>query len=152
MATEPQEVWGDLATSAFIGASVLFKTLDDASREDLLKLARLQTFEAGEVVVRQGEGGEDFFLVRDGQAAVTTEREGRTVELGTLGRGAYFGEFIVLGEAVRVATITASSALSVIRFPAPIIGALAERFPRVKKLLEVLREARRKDTAAEPSG
>jgi len=145
MATEPRAVWGDLATSAFIGASLLFKTLDDATREDLLKLAQLQGFAPGEVVVRQGDASDDLFLVQDGAAVVTAERDGGPVELGTLERGAYFGEFVVLGEQVRTATVTARSELAVIRFPAPMIAALAERFPRVRKLLEALREARRKD-------
>jgi CRP-like cAMP-binding protein len=152
MATEPREVWGDLATSAFIGASLLFKTLDDATREDLMKLARVQGFAPGEVIVRQGDPSDDFFLVYDGVAAVSAERDGRAVDLGTLERGAYFGEFVVLGEQARTATVTARGELAVIRFPAPMIGALAERFPRVRKLLEALREARRKDSAEPAAG
>ncbi len=153
MATEPRAVWGDLATSAFIGASLLFKTLDDATREDLLKLADVQGFAPGEVVVGRGDASDDLFLVYDGAAVVTAERDAKgPVEIGTLERGAYFGELVVLGERVRTATVTARSELAVIRFPAPMIAALAERFPRVRKLLDALREARRKDGGGRAAG
>jgi len=138
MPGEPREVWGDLPTSAFIGASVLFRTLDDATRADLLKLARLQSFAPGELVDREGEG--DLFLIRDGQAKVTLQADGNTVEVATVERGAYFGEMIA--EPGCPELVRAHTGLDVIRFPGPMIAALAERFPRVGKLLEALREAR----------
>ncbi len=144
MVSDPREVWGDLATAAFVGASVLFKSLDESERADLLKLARLQTFAPGEQVVRQGERGDDFFLVRSGEAVVSAERVGRVVELGSLERGACFGEFVVLGEPARVATVAARTELTVVRFPGSMIAALARRHPRLLKLLEALRDARRK--------
>jgi CRP-like cAMP-binding protein len=148
MRGELREVWGDLATSAFIGASLLFKTLDEETRTDLLKVSRVQVFAPGEVVVRQGEAADDFFLVRDGLAAVSAVREGVPVEAGTLERGAYFGDLV--GEGPAVATVTARTELTVIRFPGPMIAALAERFPRVKKLLDALRGARGKDGGVGP--
>jgi hypothetical protein len=35
----------------------------------------------------------------------------------------------------------------VVAFPAPVVGALAERFPKVKKLLEAVHAARERDAA-----
>ncbi len=148
MVSDPREVWGDLATSAFVEASVLFRSLDAPERSDLLKLATVQTYAAGEVVLRQGDPGDDFFLVRSGTADVTLERGDRVVDLGPLERGACFGEFALLGEEKRVATITARTALTVIRFPGPMIAELARRHKRFHKLLEALRDARRKDGEA----
>jgi CRP-like cAMP-binding protein len=142
MATEPREVWGDLASSAFIEASILFKSLDDEAREDLVKLAQLVCFTAGEVILREGEGGEFFYLIQDGSVDVTALRDGQATELGTLDRGAFFGESHALTGALHRATITARTDLTVIQFPSSIIGALAERFPKVRKLLEAVSSRR----------
>jgi len=138
MPGEPKEVWGDLPASAFIGASVLFKTLDDQTRADLVKLARLESFAAGETVGPDGEG--DLFLVREGKGTVTVLADGRAVEVATVERGAFFGAMIAEPGSPEV--VQALGRLEVIRFPGPMIAALAERFPRVGKLLEALRGAR----------
>lgn len=146
MPADPREVWGDLATSAFIEASILFKSLDEAAREDLLKLARRQAFAPGEPVAGGGAvGGDDLFLVQSGTAAFTIERAGQRIQVGTLARGAYFGEAPALGEAAPSLAVVAVSDLDVVRFPAPIVAVLAERFPRLRKLLEALREAHRRE-------
>src|SRR2546430_11419363 len=121
MPSEPREVWGDLPTSAFIQSSHLFKSLDDESREDLLHLARLQIFAAGEPVFRQGEAGDDFFLVRDGTAVITAGAGKAAKELGHLEKGAFFGEACVLTGQARKAGVSARTELSVVRFPAPMI-------------------------------
>ncbi|HUK66378.1 MAG TPA: cyclic nucleotide-binding domain-containing protein [Anaeromyxobacteraceae bacterium] len=131
----PREVWGDLPTSAFIGASVLFRTLDDGTRADLLKLARVQSFAPGERV--GGDGEDDLFLVRDGKALVNLQKEAVSA---TVERGGFFGAMIA--EPGCPEEVRAETPLEVIRFPGPMIAALAERFPRVGKLLEALREAR----------
>jgi CRP-like cAMP-binding protein len=148
MVTKPREVWGDLATSAFIEASHLFKSLDEEAREDLIKLAQSVCFTAGEVVLRQGEGGEFFYLIQDGSVDVTALRDGQAAEVGILDRGAFFGESHALTGAPHRATISARTDICVIQFPSPIIGALAERFPKVRKLLEAVSSGRGKETTS----
>src|SRR5512147_687572 len=108
MASEPQAVWGDLAASAFVEASPLFRSLDQEARADLLKVAEALVYQAGEVVVRQGEPGDELFLVRDGSAAVRIETDGVARDVAYLDRGAIFGEFAAVGVSpVRLATVSA---------------------------------------------
>jgi CRP-like cAMP-binding protein len=152
MASEPREVWGDLVTSAFVQASLLFKSLDEEAREDLLKLAQSLSFGPGEAIVTQGQPGEFFFLIQDGNAVITFARDGQSVDLGSLERGAFFGEFHVLTGAPHMATVTARTELSLVRFPSDIIVALLDRFPKVRKLLEAVKTAREKETAAKLGG
>ena len=59
---------------------------------------------AGEQVIRQGESGDAFFVVADGEFAVTVD--GQTVS-GTLGPGSGFGEVALLRAVPRTATVTA---------------------------------------------
>jgi CRP-like cAMP-binding protein len=148
MASDPREVWGDLATSAFVRSSHLFKSLDEEACQDLLKLARVQTYSAGETLVGEGSAAEDFFLVRDGTAALSAERDGRALELGHLDRGGFFGEQRLLGGDIHPTTVVALTEVAVVRFPAPMVAALAERFPKLGQLLQAVAAARRKELAA----
>ncbi|XP_022819794.1 cGMP-dependent protein kinase, isozyme 1-like [Spodoptera litura] len=65
-------------------------------------------FAAGTPVVRQGERGDKFYIIRGGTVAVT-KRDGDSGDqlVGTLGRGQYFGEQALIHEALRLATVTA---------------------------------------------
>jgi CRP-like cAMP-binding protein len=149
MASAPREVFGDLATTAFVAASHLFKSLDDEARRDLLQLARLVAFSAGETV--SAESDEGFWLLVEGSAAAMAAGPGAPVEIAQLERGAFFGEGRVLG-ASRPAALVARTEVSAVAFPAPMIGVIAERFPKVKKLLEAVHAAREKDAAARLGG
>ena len=142
MASEAREVWGDLAASAFVLENHLFRSLDDEARRDLVKLSSFQTFSPGERVIECGQEGEEFFLVRDGLARVTIPRDGRSVELGTLEQGAFFGEFRLLTGAPHGADVSAVTELTVVRFPAPVVRALCQRFPKMRQLLESVKAAR----------
>jgi CRP-like cAMP-binding protein len=142
MASEAAPIWGDLAASAFLESSLLFKSLDPEAHDDLLHVAEQLVYAAGEVVVRQGEAGDELFLVRDGTAVVLVDAGGERREVAYLDRGAIFGEFAALGAPARTASVEARTELSVVRVPGPVVVALAARFPRVAKLLTALRTAR----------
>jgi CRP-like cAMP-binding protein len=151
MASEPAEVWGDLATSAFVQSSLLFKSLEEDAREDLLRLATVQRFAPGEVVFHQGDSTQELYLVRDGAASVLVAAGGDPREVTALERGAFFGEAQVLTGQPHAATVVARTELAVVRFPAPVIAALAGRYPKLGRLLEAMATARRRDAAAKTS-
>ena len=145
MASEPRQVWGDLATSAFVQGSHLFRTLGEEETRDLLKLAATVSFAPGERILVEGGAADDFYLVRDGIAAVTAHRNGQDVELGLLEKGAFFGEFRLISGVPHVATVTARTEVTVVRFPTPMVAALAGRHPKVLKLLEAVKVGREKE-------
>jgi hypothetical protein len=47
----------------------------------------------------------------------------------------------------RPSSLSAITALTAVRFPALVIGAIAERYPKVKKLLEAVHAARERDAS-----
>jgi CRP-like cAMP-binding protein len=65
---------------------------------------------AGDILVREGTAGHEFFLIMDGTADV--RRNGRRVAL--LGPGQYFGELALLDQAPRNATVTADTDMTLL--------------------------------------
>lgn len=64
-------------------------------------------FEAGEIIVRQGEPGDCMFVVQEGQVVATLEQNGQESMLGLLGPGDFFGEMCVFEKQPRSATVRA---------------------------------------------
>lgn len=144
MASEPREAFGDLATTAFVESSILFRSLDEGARLDLLQVGAIQDYAPDEVI--SAEGDDRFLIVRDGSASVRCDAPAGPVELYRLERGALFGVGRALG-AGRASWLQAVSEVTVVTFPAPVVGVLAERFPKVRKLLEAVKAARDKEAA-----
>ena len=73
-------------------------------------LMRLESVKAsaGDVVVRQGEDGDYFYIVKNGRLAVTRKASARGAEvlLAELGDGACFGEEALVSETKRNASVT----------------------------------------------
>lgn len=85
-----------------------------------VNLARTQSlarahYEPGEVIVRQGEPGEHFYLIVSGTVEVVRERSsGNETVLATLGPGEYFGETALLTRGRRNATVRCVTPVDVI--------------------------------------
>jgi CRP-like cAMP-binding protein len=104
---------GDLVVRARVEAALdyrqgvaemaLFRDLSPAELD--LLLARLVPLEAatGETIIRQGDSGERFYVVRSG--AVEVRRDGQP--LAQLGSGEAFGEIALLFDVPRTATVVA---------------------------------------------
>jgi len=71
--------------------------------------AAVTTYAPGNVVVRQGEPGEQFFVITGGRAEVCVRQpDGRDVPVDRLGAGQYFGEMALVGRQPRRATVRAA--------------------------------------------
>ena len=78
-----------------------FSRLSTAELSSVAEKMRSRPFSDGETLIRQGETGEEFFLLFAGQAEVITS--GQTV--ATLEPGRYFGERALITGEVRNATV-----------------------------------------------
>ena len=68
-------------------------------------------YPAGTVIIRQGEIGDKFYLVKSGSVQVLRRAEGTQEEaaVGRLGQGEYFGEIALLMDLPRTATVVAET-------------------------------------------
>jgi CRP-like cAMP-binding protein len=92
----------DKATA--LGRTPLFK---DLSRGELVELAKVTEdleFDEGKVLAREGDIGQEFFVLVDGEVAVTKNG----TEIRRLASGDFFGEIALIWESPRrTATVTA---------------------------------------------
>jgi MFS family permease len=88
-----------------LGANQIFAPLPAPTLEQLADSLEEVQVEPGRVVVRQGESGDRFYLVRDGTLRVAIN--GRDVQ--TLGPGDSFGEIALLRDVPRTASVVAET-------------------------------------------
>jgi CRP-like cAMP-binding protein len=88
----------------------MFSECTATELEQVADLASPRTAEAGEELVREGDPGEEFFVLCTGHARVA--RSGR--EVASLGEGDFFGEIALFADKPRDATVSATSASTLV--------------------------------------
>ena len=129
-----------------VGASHLFKSLDDAGRARVLASGYVTTFAPGDVVIKQGDRGTAMYLVLNGSVSVETSAPGKSIHLAELRRGGVFGEVSVLTGSERTATVTALGPVDCVCFEGHRIRRVLEDYPKVRELLEKIVARRAEDT------
>jgi CRP-like cAMP-binding protein len=104
------------------------------SKKDLAAVAQ-QTDEigvaAGKVLAREGDFGDEFFVIDSGTAEVTRGGE----RLAELGAGDFFGEMALIEEDRRNATVTATSPMSLVVMTRASFRALDRSMPQVHAMV-----------------
>jgi CRP-like cAMP-binding protein len=87
--------------------------LDAPALRLLAEQAQKRVYLPGELVVREGEPGEELFVIVEGEADVVIKTGDQTTPVATLKKGQFFGEMSLLTGAPRSATVQARSQLTV---------------------------------------
>ncbi|HEX9942673.1 MAG TPA: cyclic nucleotide-binding domain-containing protein [Thermoanaerobaculia bacterium] len=99
----------------------LFPDLPEDVLRRLVGKATLERLEAGKEVFREGQPGDAFYLIRNGQVKISKASGGRELVLSYLVAGNFFGETALLPGTPRTATVTTI-------FPAELIRLAREDF------------------------
>ncbi len=114
-----------------------FRLLPEQHLDNVRALAREERYEFGDVIVKQGDEVDAFYLLTSGRARVVKETERRReIALATLRPGDTFGETALLSGGTRTATVRCSTAVEVLRFDRDDFLTLLSRYPELKHSLE----------------
>jgi CRP-like cAMP-binding protein/Fe-S-cluster-containing hydrogenase component 2 len=114
----------------------IFRGLTQDFIDHLRERVELVRFTPGQLICKQGEPADSFYLVRLGFVKISEAYPGGELVLAYLSRGDYFGEIGLLGGGGRTATCTALDHVELVRISAEDFLAMVERFPGVRLGLE----------------
>ena len=119
--------------------SALMRFVPEAHHAQLRERFTEERFEFGEVIVRQGDPADAFFVLVSGRARVLkTSAGGDELALNRLTPGDEFGEGALLEGGVRAATIRASTTVEALRLDRAHFLGLASEVPALREALELL--------------
>ena len=105
---------------------------EECSQAELARIAAIATqieIPKGEVLLKQGERGDDFFVLVKGSADV---RKGKT-HVRSLKAGDFAGEIALLSDTPRTATVTATSPVTALRATRKGFSELLTTSPAIQK-------------------
>lgn len=117
----------------FLRSSPLFAGFTDEQFQILIPLAHIQEYAAGDVIVKEGDPGDRFFVLIDGVVDIVKEtKDGISHTLATLeGQGDFFGEMSIVDIQPRSATAKASEKSQLVVFTNMALVELFDTYPEV---------------------
>ncbi|KAJ3266477.1 hypothetical protein HDU77_000577 [Chytriomyces hyalinus] len=91
----------------FLEEVKLLASLEPYERHKIADVLESQVFNDGDIVIKQGDVGEQFYIIESGDASVTKLIDGVEHQYPGLKKGDYFGELALLTDQPRQATIRA---------------------------------------------
>jgi len=101
----------------FLSKVSILSNLDKWERLTIADALVPASFNDGDVIVQQGQPGDDFYIIVEGAAVVYQRRsdDSPQQEVGRLGPSDYFGEIALLLDRPRAATVVASGPLKCVK-------------------------------------
>ena len=112
---------------AAIDAVDFLKPLAEASKQRLAEGGHRRLFGPGETILRQGERGRTFYMIRRGTVAIITDGK----EKRRLGKGDFFGELALLTGSERTANVVTTEETEVFEIDENIFREVLRADPRV---------------------
>ncbi len=96
-----------IITTQTLAGIPLFSNMDDEERRELHSIMTESIFQPGQVVMKAGEPGANFYIIEQGEVEIwLTDTEGKKVVVDILGPGKFFGELSMLSGETRSAIAT----------------------------------------------
>ena len=132
----------DRALKTHLRSVPVLSTLSDEFIDYLRDHVELVRYSPGQVICRQGEPADSFYLIHTGFVKVTQTHPGGELVLSYLSRGNYFGEIGLLSGGARTATCTALHHVELVRIGTEQFRLMIESFSEVRAALELVAQER----------
>lgn len=129
-------VRGQVAKAVSLSEIPIFKDLPPEAFEMLTSRMIRRKEEAGKVVIREGDPGNAFFVLISGRVQVEKNlSSGQKIQLAELPPGSFFGEFALLSDRKRHATVVTLEPSEILEISRKIMGELIKRYHDVARIL-----------------
>lgn len=109
----------------------LFAHMSEVDLKSVLFLMPVAQFAPGEVIIREGEPGDDFFVIVQGRVQITVHAtDGNELVIGEAGPGGFFGELSMLTGEPRSARVQASEHTRTLKLHRDAFLEFLERHPQ----------------------
>jgi CRP-like cAMP-binding protein/Fe-S-cluster-containing hydrogenase component 2 len=140
--TELENKYRERSLNNHLRSVPLFATLSEEFIQRLKENVELVSYNQGQVICKEGDDADAFYLIRSGMVRVAQAMPGGEMVRTYLSRGDYFGEIGLLRAIKRTATCSALDAVDVVKIPADDFNLMLETFPDVRAQLEPVATAR----------
>jgi CRP-like cAMP-binding protein len=106
----------------------IFAALEPKDRDEILGYARRRSYGPGDVIVREGDRALNLYIVIAGQVRIELAGVG---QVSTRGPGEFFGEYGLLGDHGRTATVIADDEVTCLLLPAWEFRSLLDEHPKM---------------------
>ncbi len=116
-----------LAPAEALSRSPVFEMLSEAELAELARLCRSVSWQAGEVVFREGEPGASLFVLTGGEVEVLNRHGAEDKAIALLSAPAAFGEMALVDREARSATVRARTTCQALELSAEAFTAFRKR-------------------------
>jgi len=140
--TELDEKYRKRSLETHLRSVPLFASVGDEFLKYLKEKVELVSYNQNDVICKEGEEADAFYLIRSGMVRVSQAMPGGEMVRTYLSRGEYFGEIGLLRSIKRIATCTALDSADVVKIPGAEFNLMLEQFPGVRAQIEPVADAR----------
>lgn len=127
----------NMAMHTFLKKTTLLGTLPAKEIREFLDKFKIKEFQEGEEIVKQGEEGDSFYIIRNGRVKVVIRDDtGREKTVNFLREGQFFGEIALVKEAPRTASVIAIEKTTLFLLEKQDFEELIQRSPQIEKVIQ----------------
>jgi predicted RND superfamily exporter protein len=109
----------------------LLRGLRPAQARIVVLMGQLKQFAPGETIVRQGEKGNEMYVIIEGRAEIWAGAGGERKRLDMVGRGDVFGEMALVRQDERSADVVAAEPVEALMVNERFLSRIQSRYPRI---------------------